>query len=89
MGVSLCHRKPSRVILAGLKGRCAIATEITPEDIATAALKPKRVQGEAGEVEQRSILELIEAAKHVDTATGANTNKRGLRITQLLPPGAT
>lgn len=67
----------------------------TPEEIAesaTAALAealtgPKRVRGDAGEVEQHSLPDLIAARKHLASQAAAGKSTRGLRITRLIPGG--
>ena len=58
----------------------------------TAAVQPKRVRTDAGEVEQHDLKALIEADKHLSAqtaVTATTTNKRrGLRFNKLIPPGS-
>jgi hypothetical protein len=55
--------------------------------IETLGTKPLRVKGDAGEVEQYSIEELIKADRYTRALESASYGHRGLRITKLLPPG--
>jgi len=48
---------------------------------------PKRVKGDAGEVEQYSIAERIAARKFLASQCASDNPRRGLRITKLIPPG--
>jgi hypothetical protein len=55
--------------------------------LAAAVLGPKRVKGDAGEVEQFSMDELIAAEKYLKSLDAGSKARRGLRFTKLLPPG--
>jgi hypothetical protein len=57
------------------------------EALAAAALKPKRVRGDAGEVEMHSLRDIREAAEYLAGQCGASTARRGLRFTKINPPG--
>lgn len=67
----------------------------TPEENAAAVANalaanlagPRRVRGDAGEVEQHSVRELIEAAKYLASQDAATKPGRGIRFTKLLPGG--
>ena len=68
-----------------------MAIEVTNEDIATAALQPAEMEGNAGKVKQRSIDELIKAANR-SAAIAATSNPirggwGGLRGARVVPPG--
>jgi hypothetical protein len=57
-------------------------------DALTAALAgPRRVRGDAGEVEQHDLADLIAAEKYLAAKCAGTTARRGLRITKLLPGG--
>ena len=58
------------------------------DSIAEAAKSPKRVQGDAGSVEQHSLSEQIEAYRYLASKNAAKAKNRGLRISKLLPPGS-
>jgi hypothetical protein len=53
--------------------------------IETAAKGPKRVRTDAGEVEQHSLREQIEADKYLAAKAAASTRGRGLRFSKLTP----
>ena len=57
------------------------------EALNAALLGPKRVSSDAGEVEQHSVKDLIEAAKFLSGQCAASSTRRGLRITKLIPEG--
>lgn len=57
-------------------------------DALTAAIAgPKRVKGDAGEVEQHPLPDLIAAEKYAASRCAGTSPRRGLRITKLIPPG--
>jgi len=53
-----------------------------------AASGPKRVKGDAGEVEAHSLDDLIKADQYQRAKDAASSPHRGLRFTKLQPPGA-
>jgi hypothetical protein len=57
--------------------------------LAEAAVGPKRVRTDAGEVEAHDLVDIIEADKYLAAkAAAAPTNKhRGLRFNKIIPPG--
>ena len=57
--------------------------------LAEAAVGPKRVRTDAGEVEAHDLVDIIEADKYLAAkAAAAGTNKhRGLRFNKIIPPG--
>jgi len=57
--------------------------------LAEAAVGPKRVRTDAGEVEAHDLVDIIEADKYLAAkAAAAGTNKhRGLRFNRIIPPG--
>lgn len=63
--------------------------EITAEDIADLGKTPKRVTGDEGTVEERSVKELIEADRYACSKTGAAGVPYGLRIARIRFPGTT
>lgn len=62
-------------------------SEAASEALAAALTGPKRVKGDAGEVEQRSIDELIKADQYLAAKCASSRSGRGLRITKLIPGG--
>ena len=55
-----------------------------------AAVGPKRVRTDAGEVEAHDLDQQIEADKYLASkaaVSGANNTRRGLRFNKLIPPG--
>jgi len=56
--------------------------------VLSAAAGPKRVKGDAGEVEQYGIAELIEAERYQRSKCASVKSNRGLRFSKLVPPGA-
>lgn len=56
--------------------------------IADAAAGPKRVKGDAGEVEQQPLPDLIAADKYLAAKVAAGKKTSGVRFTKLVPPGA-
>ena len=57
------------------------------DSIAEAAKSPKRVQGDAGSVEQHSLKDQIEADRYLASKNAAKSRNSGLRISKLVPPG--
>lgn len=66
-----------------------MATEVTDTDIATAALNPKRIKGDQGEVEEHPIADVIAAQDRLANATAAARNHGGMVFTRLTPGGTT
>jgi hypothetical protein len=59
------------------------------EDALVAAVAhPKRIRGDAGEVEEHSLDELIAADRHLAGKAAAGNARRGVRFARLIPPGA-
>ena len=52
------------------------------------AAGPAKVAGDAGSVEQHSLLEQIAADKHLAAKEAVKKKNRGLRFSKLVPPGA-
>lgn len=63
--------------------------ETAAETLAAAAAGPKRVRGDAGEVEQHSLRDLIEYEKFRRAKCATTKAHRGIRLTKLIPPGTT
>lgn len=61
--------------------------EAVNDAITNALSGPKRVRGDAGEVESHSVKDLIEIDKYYSGKAAAARPFRGLRITRLLPGG--
>jgi hypothetical protein len=57
--------------------------------IANAANGPKRVQGDEGEVEQHDLADLIEADRYLQQKAAASNGAKAMRLTKIVPPGAT
>jgi hypothetical protein len=57
------------------------------EALVDAASGPKRVKGDAGEVETHPIADLIEADRYQRSKDAATSGRRGLRFTKIIPPG--
>ena len=62
-------------------------TDATDAAFAAAVSGPRRVKGDAGEVEQQPIPDLIAADRYAAAKAAMSTRRRGLRITKLRPPG--
>lgn len=64
-----------------------------PDELDDAILEnatgPKQVSGDEGTVVQHSLQDQIAAAKHLAGTASADKPARGMRFTQLIPPGAT
>jgi hypothetical protein len=58
------------------------------DTIAENAAGPKRVSGDAGSVDQHSLLEQIQADRYVKSVAGVKRSNRGLRFNKVCPPGA-
>ena len=65
-----------------------MATEVTQEDIATAALQPAEMETDAGKVKQRPISELIAARDAAAAVDASSQGHRGIRFTKLIPGSA-
>ena len=52
------------------------------------AAGPKRAAGDSGSVEQHSLTEQIEADRYVNSKEAAKSKGLGIRVTKLVPPGA-
>ena len=50
---------------------------------------PKRARGDSGEVEQHNLKDQIEADRYLNAKKAAKTKGLGIRISKLVPPGAT
>lgn len=48
---------------------------------------PKRAKGDAGEVEQHSLKDQIEADRYLGAKQAAQSKTRGLTFNKLVPPG--
>ena len=63
-----------------------------PEDlsgsIADSAKYPKKVEGDAGSVEQHSLADQIAADRYLASKNALKSKGRGFRITKMVPPGA-
>jgi hypothetical protein len=57
------------------------------EAINAALAGPKRVKGDAGEVEQHSIGDLIRADQYARSKCAASSPRRGIRFSKIVPPG--
>lgn len=53
------------------------------------ALGPAEVEGKAGRVSQHSLPDLIEYDRYRAGKAAGATRRRGVRFTQLIPPGTT
>lgn len=60
--------------------------EISPDDIVEAAKAPKRVTGDEGTVEERSVEEMIEADRY-EKAQDATSPPFGMRMAKIRYPG--
>lgn len=66
---------------------CDAAAEFA-DQLSAALSAPKRVKGDAGEVEQHSISDMIKADQYLAAKCAAKSPRRGLRFTRMIPPGA-
>lgn len=55
--------------------------------LVNASLGPRRVQGDAGMVEQYSLKELIAVSQYLASIAAGKLRNRGLRFNKLVPPG--
>ena len=58
------------------------------DSIETTAANPQRVRTDAGEVESHDLVKMVEADRYLSAARAAKTKNRGLRFTQIVPPGS-
>lgn len=65
---------------------CEDATAAS-EALTAAIAGPKKVESDAGSVEQHAISELIEADRYQAAKCAAVNGRRGLRFTRLIPDG--
>jgi hypothetical protein len=49
---------------------------------------PKKVQGDAGSVEQHSLPDQIAADRYLASKRAVQSKSKGIRISKLVPPGA-
>jgi hypothetical protein len=49
---------------------------------------PKRVRGDSGEMEQHSLKDQIEADRYINSKKAVKKKDLGLRMSKLVPPGA-
>ena len=63
--------------------------ETIAEKIAESGIGPKRARGDAGEVEQHPLPDLIEADKYVAGKTAMAAKKLGVRYYKFILPDAT
>lgn len=63
----------------------------TPTELAIEqnALGPKKAQGDTGSVESHSLPDQIAADRYLASKQAMKTKMKGLRLTKLVPPGAT
>ncbi len=52
------------------------------------ASSPKRARGDSGEMEQHSLSDQIAADRYLNSKKAARSPKGGLRMTKIVPPGA-
>lgn len=62
-------------------------TEPLDDSIKTNAQGPKRARGDSGEVEQHSVSDQIAADRYLESKKAAR-RKLGVRMTKIVPPGA-
>jgi len=55
--------------------------------LAEAAIGPKRVRTDAGEVAAHDLDQIVEADKYLAAKAAAKTASRGLRFNRIIPPG--
>jgi hypothetical protein len=55
--------------------------------LAEAAVGPKRVRTDAGEVEAHDLDQMIKADKYLASKAAASSKSRGLRFNRIIPPG--
>ena len=66
-----------------------MSAEIDPQDIVDFATQaPKRAKTDEGEVEERSVNEVIAADRYAKTVNAGNFVPWGLRMARTKPPGS-
>ncbi len=66
----------------------SIESDAAADALNAALLGPKRVQGDAGEVEMHGIKDLIMVHRYLVSKDSAISGaRRGIRFTKLIPPG--
>jgi hypothetical protein len=60
----------------------------TEQAITDNAQGPKKVQGDAGAVEQHSLPDQIAADRYLASKQAVRSKSKGIRISKLIPPGA-
>jgi hypothetical protein len=55
--------------------------------LAEAAVGPRRVRTDAGEVEAHDLDQMIEADKYLAAKAATASKSRGLRFNKIIPPG--
>jgi hypothetical protein len=63
-----------------------MSDEVTNK-LAEAAVGPKRVRTDAGEVEAHDLDQIIEADKYLAAKAATASKSRGLRFNKIIPPG--
>lgn len=61
--------------------------ETISQAIMDAVTSPAVMKGDAGEVTERSLSDLIQADRYVAAKTAATNGRRGLRFSRLIPDG--
>ncbi len=63
-----------------------------PEDLTNQILEnasgPKAAKGDSGSMEQHSLSDQIEADRYLASKKAAGSKGMGLKVSQLIPPGA-
>jgi hypothetical protein len=76
----------------GHEGPFVFQRKVHGEDLDNAirenAKGPKRAAGDSGSVEQHSLTEQIEADRYLASKEVAKSKGLGIRVTKLVPPGA-
>jgi hypothetical protein len=60
----------------------------TEQAIQDNAQGPKKVQGDAGSVEQHSLSDQIAADRYLASKQAVRSKSKGIQISKLIPPGA-
>ena len=58
------------------------------EKISEVAQGPAKASGDAGSVEQQNLKDLVEADKYLANKNAARSKGLGIKLVQLIPPGA-
>ena len=58
------------------------------QSIRESAQAPKRAQGDSGSAEQHSLNEQIDADRYLASKEAGKKQRRGLRLSKLVPPGS-